>query len=179
MIIEPLIIVIFCTVIQNIFGVGILVFGTPILLSLDYDLMTTLGILLPSSLLVSLIQILETRGATSRLCINRITPTRDESLLCQKEVNLFLAERRWVTSWPRTDTSLIGQEDIHLFLAKRRYLSPLGQDEVNLPLAQQNLGGTSLAKRRSIAPWPFSIYTKPWRGSPCIRDPRRLGGVSS
>ena len=57
LIIEPLVIVIFCTLIQNIFGVGILVFGTPILLSLDYDLMTTLGILLPSSLLVSLIQI--------------------------------------------------------------------------------------------------------------------------
>jgi hypothetical protein len=63
LIIEPLIIVIFCTVIQNIFGVGILVFGTPILLGLDYDLMTTLGILLPSSLLVSLIQILTTKNA--------------------------------------------------------------------------------------------------------------------
>ena len=57
MILEPLLVVILCTVIQNIFGVGILVFGTPLLLSLDYDLMTTLGILLPSSLLVSIIQI--------------------------------------------------------------------------------------------------------------------------
>ena len=56
--IEPLVIVVCCTVIQNIFGVGILVFGTPILLGLGYDLMTTLGILLPSSLLVSLIQII-------------------------------------------------------------------------------------------------------------------------
>ena len=63
LIIEPLIIVVFCTVIQNIFGVGILVFGTPILLSLDYDLMTTLGILLPSSLLVSLIQISTIKNA--------------------------------------------------------------------------------------------------------------------
>ena len=63
MTIELLIIVIFCTVIQNIFGVGILVFGTPILLSLDYSLMTTLGILLPSSLLVSLIQILTIKDA--------------------------------------------------------------------------------------------------------------------
>ena len=63
MIIEPLLIVIFCTVIQNIFGVGILVFGTPLLLSLNYDLMTTLGILLPSSLLVSLIQISTIKNA--------------------------------------------------------------------------------------------------------------------
>ena len=63
MIIEPLIIVIFCTAIQHIFGVGILVFGTPILLSLDYDLMTTLGILLPSSIFVSLTQILTIKNA--------------------------------------------------------------------------------------------------------------------
>ena len=63
LIIEPLIIVVFCTVIQNIFGVGIFVFGTPLLLSLDYDLMTTLGILLPSSLLVSLIQISTIKNA--------------------------------------------------------------------------------------------------------------------
>ena len=63
MIIEPLLIVILCTIIQNIFGVGILVFGTPLLLSLNYDLMTTLGILLPSSLLVSLIQISTIKNA--------------------------------------------------------------------------------------------------------------------
>lgn len=54
---------IFCTVIQNIFGVGILVFGTPLLLSLDHDLMTSLGILLPSSLLVSLMQMLTIKHA--------------------------------------------------------------------------------------------------------------------
>ena len=63
MIIEPLVVVIVCTVIQSIFGVGILVFGTPILLSLDYNLMTSLGILLPSSLLVSVIQILTIKNA--------------------------------------------------------------------------------------------------------------------
>ena len=63
MIIEPLIVVVFCAVIQNIFGVGILVFGTPILLGLDYSLMTTLGTLLPSSLLVSLIQIVTIKDA--------------------------------------------------------------------------------------------------------------------
>ena len=63
MIIEPLVVVIVCTVIQSIFGVGILVFGTPVLLSLDYDLMTSLGVLLPSSLAVSVIQILTIKNA--------------------------------------------------------------------------------------------------------------------
>ena len=54
--VEPLIVVLSCAVIQNVFGVGILVFGTPILLSLGYDLLSALGILLPSSLFVSLVQ---------------------------------------------------------------------------------------------------------------------------
>lgn len=42
---------------------GILVFGTPILLGLGYDLMATLGILLPSSLLVSFIQVITIKKA--------------------------------------------------------------------------------------------------------------------
>ena len=61
--IEPLIVVLFCTMVQNIFGVGILVFGTPVLLSLGYDFVTTLGILLPSSLLVSVTQIVTIKNA--------------------------------------------------------------------------------------------------------------------
>lgn len=61
--IEPLVVVFFCTVVQNIFGVGILVFGTPILLGLGYDLLTILGILLPTSLLVSLTQVMTIKNA--------------------------------------------------------------------------------------------------------------------
>tara|TARA_B110001450_G_scaffold248512_1_gene264808 strand:+ start:2124 stop:2837 length:714 start_codon:yes stop_codon:yes gene_type:complete len=50
--------VLFCTFIQSFFGVGILVFGTPILLSLGYGYFEVLGILCPSSLGVSLAQII-------------------------------------------------------------------------------------------------------------------------
>ena len=55
---EPFFIVLFCTLIQSFFGVGILVFGTPILLSLGYNYFEVLGILCPSSLGVSLAQII-------------------------------------------------------------------------------------------------------------------------
>ena len=48
-----------CTFVQSIFGVGILVFGTPILLTLDYEYFDVLGILCPTSLGVSLVQILK------------------------------------------------------------------------------------------------------------------------
>lgn len=61
--IELLIVVLFCMVVQNMFGVGILVFGTPILLGLDYDLLEILGMLLPSSLLVSLLQVQTLKNA--------------------------------------------------------------------------------------------------------------------
>lgn len=43
-------------VIQSIFGMGILVFGTPTLLLLGYDFSTVLGLLLPSSVLISFTQ---------------------------------------------------------------------------------------------------------------------------
>ena len=52
-----------CTLVQNVFGVGILVFGTPVLLSMGYGYLEVLGILCPSSLGVSLVQIIMIRGA--------------------------------------------------------------------------------------------------------------------
>ncbi|MCI4187183.1 TSUP family transporter [Dickeya dianthicola] len=45
-------------VIQSIFGMGILVFGTPTLLLFGFDFSTVLALLLPSSVLISLTQVL-------------------------------------------------------------------------------------------------------------------------
>lgn len=45
------------SLIQSIFGVGVLLFGTPILLALGYDFIKTITILLPISLTINLIQI--------------------------------------------------------------------------------------------------------------------------
>ena len=56
--IDALIVVTLCTLVQNIFGVGILVFGTPILLGLGYDYLQSIGLLLPCSFGVSLLQVL-------------------------------------------------------------------------------------------------------------------------
>ena len=44
-------------VFQSIFGVGLLVLGTPILLLLDFEFFKILNILLPCSMAVSLMQI--------------------------------------------------------------------------------------------------------------------------
>ena len=50
-----------CVVIQSIYGVGLLVFGTPILLLNGMDFFSVLGFLLPSSIVISVLQIYETR----------------------------------------------------------------------------------------------------------------------
>ena len=46
------------SIVQSIFGMGILVFGTPTLLLLGYDFTTTLSFLLPASWSVAFMQIL-------------------------------------------------------------------------------------------------------------------------
>jgi uncharacterized protein len=45
------------SVVQSIFGVGLLLFGTPTLLLLEYSYSETLWLLLPCSVTISLIQV--------------------------------------------------------------------------------------------------------------------------
>ena len=49
-------IICFTSIIQSLFGVGVLVFGTPLLLILGLDFIQTLNILLPISLIINLFQ---------------------------------------------------------------------------------------------------------------------------
>lgn len=51
-------------IIQSVFGMGLLVFGTPTLLMLGYDFSSVLGLLLPSSILISLTQVITTSSVT-------------------------------------------------------------------------------------------------------------------
>jgi len=52
-----ILVVFFTSIIQSVFGVGILLFGTPILILLDYKFVELLNILLPISLSLNLFQI--------------------------------------------------------------------------------------------------------------------------
>ncbi|MFZ2724844.1 MAG: hypothetical protein WAX77_01195 [Methylococcaceae bacterium] len=56
--IDILLTVVAISIIQSIFGVGTLLFGTPILLLLGYDFINTLEILLPVSIAISVLQII-------------------------------------------------------------------------------------------------------------------------
>jgi uncharacterized membrane protein YfcA len=56
---DILIVIIITSFIQSIFGVGVLLFGTPLLLLLEYDFIHAVIILLPISLAINLIQIIK------------------------------------------------------------------------------------------------------------------------
>jgi uncharacterized membrane protein YfcA len=61
-----LVVVTFATV-QSLFGVGLLVFGTPTLLLLGYSFESTIAVLLPASVTISFLQVLAGRQHIGRL----------------------------------------------------------------------------------------------------------------
>lgn len=82
------------SVVQSFFGMGVLVFGTPTLLMMGYDFITTLSYLLPASFAISLLQVL-TAGS------NRVPVSRYLYLLCMPGigVGLWLTEASPLASW--------------------------------------------------------------------------------
>ncbi len=57
--VDILLTVLLTTVIQSVFGVGVLLFGTPLLLLSGYDFVNTLSVLLPISIAINSLQILK------------------------------------------------------------------------------------------------------------------------
>jgi uncharacterized protein len=53
----PYVVVVLCAVVQSVFGVGLLLFGTPLFLWAGYSFPVTLSLLLPCSMLVSTLQL--------------------------------------------------------------------------------------------------------------------------
>ena len=82
------------SVVQSLFGMGILVFGTPTLLLMGYDFITTLGYLLPASFAISLLQVLAAGKA-------RAKPSKYLFILCLPGIGagLWLAEASPLASW--------------------------------------------------------------------------------
>ena len=68
-----LIFVIFAySLVQSLFGIGLLVLGTPTLLLADYPFYDALNILLPSSLFVSLLQIIDSRSLYTKKSLSSL-----------------------------------------------------------------------------------------------------------
>ncbi|WP_155646236.1 hypothetical protein [Erythrobacter donghaensis] len=62
----PLIVILLFAVVQSVYGVGILVFGTPTLLIMGYDFPETLSWLLPASITISTIQVISEKSVSKK-----------------------------------------------------------------------------------------------------------------
>jgi len=89
-----LVIVTIFSFVQSLFGMGLLVFGTPTLLLIGYDFFTALGYLLPASFAISLLQVLSAGE-------NRVPISRYLYILCFPAIGLglFLTETSPLVSW--------------------------------------------------------------------------------
>jgi uncharacterized protein len=85
------------SVVQSFFGMGVLVFGTPTLLLMGYDFLTTLSFLLPASFSISLLQVL-TAGS------NKVPVSRFLYLLCLPGIGfgLWLTDSSSLATWINT-----------------------------------------------------------------------------
>jgi uncharacterized membrane protein YfcA len=82
------------SVVQSYFGMGVLVFGTPTLLLMGYDFITTLAYLLPASFAISFLQVLTARS-------EKVQVSHYLYLLCLPGIGigLWLADASALASW--------------------------------------------------------------------------------
>ena len=78
-----IIIVIILSVVQSVFGVGLLLFGTPSFLLLGYDFPNTINILMPMSITISLLQFFKSQVSDKKFII-------DYNIYCLPLLILFL-----------------------------------------------------------------------------------------
>ena len=76
-------IITFLVIIQSIFGVGLLLFGTPSFLILGYDFANTINILMPVSILISLLQFFRSKKSDKKFIL-------EYNLYCLPFLILFL-----------------------------------------------------------------------------------------
>jgi uncharacterized protein len=70
-------------IIQSIFGIGLLLFGTPTFLILGYDFLNTLNFLLPISIVISLLQFISSKTTSKKIIF-------DYNVFCLPFLVLFL-----------------------------------------------------------------------------------------
>lgn len=82
------------SVVQSVFGMGVLVFGTPTLLLLGYDFIEAIGYLIPASFVISVLQVFT--PVTSKVSISR-----NLYIVCLPAIGigLWLVQINGVGSW--------------------------------------------------------------------------------
>ena len=127
---EILLLIIF-SIFQSIFGIGLLVFGTPTFLLLGYDFFEVLNILLPHSILISLLQMITSKKKDFQFkyqIIKYCLPILFLSLyiltIFNKSINFILL----------TSITLIIFSSINLLNFKKKLNNPLDKKKINFGL---------------------------------------------
>ena len=85
------------SVVQSIFGMGILIFGTPTLLLLGYDFVSTISTLIPASIVISFLQVISVVSSDK----SKVAISRNLYWLCLPGIalGLWLVEAKSFGSW--------------------------------------------------------------------------------
>mgnify|MGYP003143622599 CR=1 FL=1 len=138
-----------CAVVQSLFGVGILVFGTPMLLLLGFDFVTSLSYLIPASFAVSLLQVFASDARKTSISIYLYT-------LCLPAIalGLWLTTVFHFTSWINSaiGVTLLGSAGLRLYASRENakkidlnHALPAYHFVMGLLHGSTNLGGALLA----------------------------------
>ncbi len=127
--VDILLTVVATSVIQSIFGVGVLLFGTPLLLLLGYDFVDALGVLLPVSIAISTLQVLRHYEDVDTgfyknvliysiplvvLFLTVVTAVKINVSLVIGPLLIFVALKNFSTAIERTLQSVVKYEKIYL-----------------------------------------------------------------
>ena len=126
-----LIVVFFSSLVQSFFGVGLLLIGTPTLLALGYEFFEILAVLLPLSLIVSVIQILNFRYSINKK-VKKNTLVYSLPMIV---IGMYLSEMK-----PNITPILVGLILIILGLKNTFYSKHFDEKKILHPLAFSFLG---------------------------------------
>jgi len=133
--IHLILIITFFAIIQSVFGMGLLVFGTPTLLLMEYSFSDVLSILLPPSLTVSTIQFLQQDKPKKgfildllKFCLPVLVLVMAWTFIHDLNVNLYLliATILIFTAISRFSATISGYSQAFIEKNSRRYLVIMG-----------------------------------------------------
>ena len=143
------------SIVQSIFGMGVLVFGTPTLLLMGHDFHLTLGYILPASFTISLLQVIIARS-------NKPPISRNLYLMCLPGIGigLWFSGSSFLGSWTShlIGATLLLSALVRLWPKSRKLLtdllsrhSPTYHFAMGIIHGSTNLGGAMLAILASSA----------------------------
>ena len=164
---DILLVVMATAVAQSIFGVGVLLFGTPLLLLLGYDFVYVLAVLLPVSLAINLLQIVRHHASVDFALYRKVllfalppivvflflvTQVRIDIGLVVGLFLLFIAGKEFLPAMDHAINTMMRHESIYIFVMGTIHgMSNLGGSLLTALVHHKGMGETLPA-----LPWRYA-----------------------